>query len=480
VNDAGRDTDYAGVMARKGEILRTACGIDYERFRQGRLAFDYDGLMGSTGYDLDEIAVIQRGCKVGDTALLELPNLTRLARSLAAPGYGARILMKDEAANASGSFKARRASLSVWEAKRAGYPGVIAATSGNYGAAVASMAAMRGLKCLIVQETFDSRGVGQPEILEKARACEAYGAEVWQLTVGPELFYVHLRLLKETGYFNASLYTPFSVAGIETLGREIGEEVLALTGRPPAAVMVTHAGGGNVTGTARGLLAAGCDDTAVIGVSVDLRGLRMDSDLDFNRKSFTTGHTGFGVPFLMNPDRVDVPYNAARPLRYLDRYVMVTQGAVFYMTQLLAGLEGLERGPTGNTSLAAAFKVAQELPADDVVVVQETEYTGAGKHPTAQLSFARENGVRVMRGAPRENVPGSVIAIPRDPGDLGYEEVDLRKIRTAYLRGQLKRTGAAGLADLTTSEVSYLAAEIGRSDAECTSLLGETAQAVSP
>lgn len=474
----GRDIGYTGVMARKGEILHTACGIDYEKFRRGRLEFDYDGLMASTGYGLDEIAAIQTGCKVGNTALLELPNLTRLARSMALPGYGARILMKDEAANASGSFKARRASLSVWEAKRAGYPGVIAATSGNYGAAVASMAAMRGLKCLIVQETFDSRGVGQPEILEKGRACEAYGAEVWQLTVGPELFYVHLLLLEETGFFNASLYTPFSVAGIETLGREIGQEVLALTGRPPAAVLTTHAGGGNVTGTARGLLAAGCDDTAVIGVSVDLRGLRMDSDRDFNRKSFTTGHTGFGVPFLINPDRVDVPYNAARPLRYLDRYLMVTQGAVFYMTQLLARLEGLERGPTGNTSLAAAFRIAQELPADDVVVVQETEYTGAGKHPTAQLTFARENGVQVIRGAPQANVPGSVIAIPRDPSDLGYEEVDLRKIRAAYLRGQLKRAGVTGLADVTTSEVSYLATEIGLNDAECISLLEETMSAV--
>ena len=243
-------------------------------------------------------------------------------------------------------------------------------------------------------------------------------------------------------------------------------------------MLTTHAGGGNVTGTARGLLAAGCEDTAVIGVSVDLRGLRMDSDRDFNRKSFTTGHTGFGVPFLVNPDRVDVPYNAARPLRYLDRYVMVTQGAVFYMTQLLARLEGLERGPTGNTSLAAAFKIAQELPADDVVVVQETEYTGAGKHPTAQLSFARENGVKVIRGAPGENVPGSVIALPRDPGDLEYEEVDLRKIRTAYLKGQLKQAGATELTDLTSSEVSYLAAEIGLSKAECISLLEETTSTV--
>ena len=37
-----------------------------------------------------------------------------------------------------GSFKARRASISVYEAARKGYEGVIAATSGNYGAAVAT------------------------------------------------------------------------------------------------------------------------------------------------------------------------------------------------------------------------------------------------------------------------------------------------------------------------------------------------------
>jgi len=89
-----------------------------------------------------------------------------------------------------------------------GYEGVVAETSGNYGAAVASQAAQMNLKAIIVQEVFDSKWIGQPEILEKGRACEAYGAEVWQMTVGPELFYWTLVILKETGYFNASLYTP--------------------------------------------------------------------------------------------------------------------------------------------------------------------------------------------------------------------------------------------------------------------------------
>ncbi len=38
------------------------------------------------------------------------------------------------------------------------------------------------------------------------------------MTVGPELFYMMLRILDETGFFSASLYTPMSILGIETLG----------------------------------------------------------------------------------------------------------------------------------------------------------------------------------------------------------------------------------------------------------------------
>ena len=138
----------------------------------------------------------------------------------------------------------------------------------------------------------------------------------------------------------------------------------------------------------------------MIGASVDLRGLHMASDTDFNRKSFTTGHTGFGIPFLTNPDRVDVPRSAARALRYLDRYVTVTQGEVFYVTEALAQLEGLERRPGREHVARRGLRVAQELDEDAIVVVQETEYTGAGKHPTAQLTFARELGIEVRRGLP--------------------------------------------------------------------------------
>ena len=450
--------DYKSVMGRSNDIMKKALGLDYDEFEKGGTVFDYDALMKATNYTLDEIEKIQSRTGVGDTPLLELRNISALARKYAKPGYGARILVKDEAANASGSFKDRRAACAVAHAKKLGYKGVMAATSGNYGAAVASQAAMQGLECIIVQECYDSKGIGQPEIVEKARKCEALGAEVIQLTVGPELFYTFLSVLEDTGYFNASLYSPFGIAGVETLGYEIAVECREKYGKDPDMVVCTTAGGGMITGTARGLLKAGCTNTEVVAASIDLTGLHMASDTQFNKKSCTTGHTGFGVPYATDPDHSDVPRSAARPLRYMDRYVTTTQGEVFYITEALANLEGLERGPAGNTALAAAFSLAQELPEDAILVVSETEYTGAGKHIQPQLDFARENGIELRFGNPEEDKPGKNIILPADPGLIKRKEADINRFRRSLIKKAVKKSGVA-VADLKDADLNFLAEE---------------------
>jgi len=467
-----RDMSYDAVMARKNEIMKASLGIDYDDFEQSPIAFDYERMMAGGDFTLEDIARIQAETKVGNTPLYELTNLTEAVREFAGPGRGATILLKDEAANASGSFKARRASVSCYEARRRGYEGVATATSGNYGAAVASQAAMRRLRCIVLQEVFDSRGVGQPEIVEKSRACEAYGAEVQKLSVGPELFYQMLVTLETTGFFNASLYTPFGIRGVETLGAEIGTQVRERYGKDPEAVVVTHAGGGNLTGTARGLRLVGCEDTEIVACSVDLSGLHMGSDTDFNRKSFTTGHTGFGIPFATWPDRTDVPRNAARSLRYMDSYHLVTQGEVFYITELLTKLEGIERGPAGNTSVTAAVALAAQMDRDDLVVVQETEYTGAGKHHNRQLSFARENGIEVRVGDPRENVPGEVIVLPERLDQVAGRPQDLEAVRRSYVKNALRRLPAQ---EWSENDVAFVAADTHTDEAWVRAALADLA-----
>lgn len=425
---------YKSVMERKSEIMKGALKLDYEKYEKAGISFDYEYMMNYAGYSLADVRDIQLQNNIGNTPLIELKRITQYARKFSKKGYGARIFLKDEAANLSGSFKARRAAMSIHQAIKLGYKGIIAATSGNYGAAVAALAARAGLKCIIVQECFDSKEIEQPEITEKARACEAYGAEVMQLSVGPELFYQFLVLLEETGYFNASLYSPYCIMGIETLGYEIALEVKERYGKFPEVVICTNAGGGNLTGTARGLIKANAVDTKVIASSVDLTGLHMASDNDFNKKSFTTGHTGFGIPFTTFPDRSDVPRSAARPLRYMDRYLLVNQGSVFFITEALALLEGMERGPAGNTSLAAAFHLAQEMKEDEIIVVQETEYTGAGKHLNAQISFAMDRGINVKTGNPLKEIPGENLIFPESGKLLKTKELSLNYLRNSYLK----------------------------------------------
>lgn len=463
------DNSYQAVMDRKAQIMNDSLQLDYSQYEQGGIAFDYEGMMDSVAYSMEEMVEIQSKLGVGNTPIVELENITKLARKYAPEGKGARIFVKDEAANASGSFKDRRASISCYHAKKLGYKGVVTATSGNYGAAVAAHAAKLGLKCIVVQECFDSNEIGQPEIVEKARKCEALGAEVVQLTVGPELFYEFLKIVEQTGYFNASLYTPFGIAGVETLGHEIVQQFDEQVGKQPDVVVVTNAGGGNLTGTARGLRKAGNLDTKVVAASVDLSGLHMASDKDFNRKSFTTGHTGFGIPFATNPDRSDVPRSAARPLRYMDRYVLVKQGEVFYITEALSWTEGLEKGPAGNTSLAAAFSLAQELDEDQIILVQETEYTGAGKSVQPQLSFARDNGVKILFGNPDDEEPGENIVFPKDPSYMKARELDLKRPKRSRVKSAL--TTAEG--NLSEEELNYLADEIRGTVDEVEALIKE-------
>jgi len=152
----------------------------------------------------------------------------------------------------------------------------------------------------------------------------------------------------------------------------------------------------------------------------------------------------------------------------MDRYVTVNQGEVFYMTEALAQLEGLERGPAGNTSLAAAFSIAQEMNEDEIIVVQETEYTGAGKHIQPQLSFARENGIELKFGNPVDEIPGESIILPEHPSLIKAVDLDMNKIRRSYVKNVVKKKGNS---NFSVEELEYISVESRLSVNEILSLI---------
>ena len=70
-------------------------------------------MMADHGYSLDDIVEIQTKAGVGQRPCSNCKNFTDLVRSTCEPGKGARIFVKDEAANLAGAFKDRRASVSI-------------------------------------------------------------------------------------------------------------------------------------------------------------------------------------------------------------------------------------------------------------------------------------------------------------------------------------------------------------------------------
>lgn len=67
-------------------------------------------------------------------------------------------------------------------------------------------------------------------------------------------------------------------------------------------------------------------------------------------------------------------------------------------------------------------------------MVQETEYTGAGKHICPQLTFARENGIDIKFGNPREEIAGVNLILPERPELLKCVDIDMNKIRKSFIK----------------------------------------------
>ena len=105
--------------------------------------------------------------------------------------------------------------------------------------------------------------------------------------------------------------------------------------------------------------------------------------------------------------------------------------------------------------MAAAFALAQEMDQDEMIVVQETEYTGAGKHLQPQLSFARENGIEVRFGDPKDEIPGKSVIIPEHPSLIKVKDMDLDRQKRSLIKGNLKKYTM----EPTEADYEYLAEE---------------------
>jgi cystathionine beta-synthase len=281
---------------------------------------------------------------VGRTPMVRMSRLGR--------GLAPTLLAKVEYLNPGGSVKDRIALAMVEAAERDGHlkPGgtIIEPTSGNTGAGLAIVAALRGYRSVFVLPDKVSP--------EKIALLRGYGAEVVVTPTAvapesPESYYsVANRLTKEIpGAFQPNQY--HNHANPEAHYRSTGPEIWEETdGRID--VLVAGVGtGGTVTGAGRYLKERNPD---LVVVGADPEGSIYNSD-----EIHTYLIEGVGEDFW--PETFDPTV--------VDRWITVSDRDAFLMARRLGREEGLLVGGSCGMAAHATVEVAKELGADKTIVV---------------------------------------------------------------------------------------------------------------
>jgi cysteine synthase A len=270
---------------------------------------------------------------IGNTPLVELRRIP--------PVGGARVVVKVEAKNPSGSVKDRPALAMIEAAEASGELGagsvVVEATSGNTGIALAMICAVRGYRCILVMPEDMS--------VERRRILRAYGAELVITTADDGMAGAVAEaeaIVSRTEH--AFMPRQFdNQANPEVHARTTAREIL--DGVPDLAALVVGVGtGGTLTGVGR-VLAKERPDVLVVAVEPA-------------RSAVLSGGAP-GLHAIQGLGAGFVPKVLDRSL--IGEVVSVSDIAADKMARRLAREEGFLVGPSSGANVHVACEVATRV-----------------------------------------------------------------------------------------------------------------------
>ena len=237
---------------------------------------------------LTELAELHRSYTGRPSIITEVPRF-------AAHAGGARVILKREDLNHTGSHKINNVLGQALLTRALGKKRVIAETgAGQHGVATATAAALLGLECTVYMGAEDVRR----QALNVARM-ELLGAEVVSVTTGSqtlkdainEAFRDWVANVGTTNYLFGTAAGPHPFPGLvrdlqKVIGEEARAQVLALTGELPDVVAACVGGGSNAIGIFNAFL----DDDGVRLVGLEAAGDGVDTDR--HAASITAGSLG--------------------------------------------------------------------------------------------------------------------------------------------------------------------------------------------
>lgn len=319
------------------------------------------------------------------------PSLITEVPRFAAHGGGARIILKREDLNHTGSHKINNVLGQVLLTKRIGKKRVIAETgAGQHGVATATAAALFGLDCVIYMGEVDT----ERQALNVARM-RLLGAEVISVTTGSRTLKDAINdamrdwvtNVETTNYVFGTVAGPHPFPAMvrdfqKIIGEEARQQVLDLTGRLPDAVTACVGGGSN----AMGIFHAFLDDpeVALYGYEAGgegITGLRHAATLTKGRPGVLHGARSMmlqdedGQTVESHSISAGLDYPGVGPehawLASIGRatYLPVTDAEAMDALRLLSRTEGIIPAIESAHALAGTLELGKQLGPDAVILV---------------------------------------------------------------------------------------------------------------
>ena len=273
------------------------------------------------------------------------------------PGGGPRAYVKLEYLNPSGSVKDRMVLHIVQKAIDEGHikPGdtIIDNTSGNTGVAMGMVAAVYGLKAIIVTPEKTSQ--------EKVDLIRSYGVEV---VITPTevahddprgCYLVARRLAKENGYFDLDQYN--SQDNVESHYLTTGPEIWNDTDGQITHFVCGIGTGGNFSGAARYLKEM---NPAIQAIAVDPVGSVFSEFIQTERIIEASNYKVEGIGS-------DVITKALHP-DLVDQVITVSDEESFNRARLVARTDGISGGGSSGTVAVAMEQIAADLDSTALIV----------------------------------------------------------------------------------------------------------------
>lgn len=321
---------------------------------------------------------------------------------------GAKVYLKREDLNHTGSHKINNVIGQMLLAKRMGKTRIIAETgAGQHGVATATVAAMMGMECEIYMGKEDTKRQALNVYRMRLLGAKVHAVESGTATLKDavsETFREWTKRIEDTHYLVGSVMGPYPFPEMvrdfqSVIGKEIRVQIIEKEGRLPDAILACIGGGSNAMGAFHDFIPE--ENVRLIGCEAAGRGIHtFDTAATLNtgkigifhgmKSYFCQDEYGQIAPVYSISAGLDYPGIGPEHAYLKDigrgEYVAITDEEAVGAFEYLSRIEGIIPAIESSHAIAYGMKLAPQMEKDQIIVIN---LSGRGDKDCAAIARYR-------------------------------------------------------------------------------------------